>query len=195
MTDQILTWVLTLFGILGFELAGRKKWWAWYVNLANQVLWIAFALISGYPAFLVGAIFYTLQFGRNAYKWTREHREFQKPNRDNYCYGRWDGGNWVANACTVPGIPHEPHDIPKEDQGWDFNRVAVPNVELFDADTLAETYSPIEERPHPLVPKFQPEDPSPSEVLCTGRPRHVLCEMPILAHKPHMITLPDISEE
>jgi hypothetical protein len=66
-------------GIVGFELAGRRVWWAWYVNVANQGVWLAFALITGYWGFVVGTIFYTYQFTRNAIKWTRERRTLNKP--------------------------------------------------------------------------------------------------------------------
>jgi len=66
-------------GIAGFELAGRRVWWAWYVNIANQGLWLAFALITGYWGFVVGTIFYTYQFGRNAIRWTKERHTLNKP--------------------------------------------------------------------------------------------------------------------
>lgn len=70
---QFLTWFVTLVGVLGFILAGRKVWWAWYINIANQLAWIAVALITGYYAFLFGTIIYLYVFVRNAYLWTKEH--------------------------------------------------------------------------------------------------------------------------
>lgn len=73
MTDDIFSWVVTLVGCFGFWLGGRKVWWCWYVNIANQLLWFAFAIITGYYAFLVGGLFYLTVFSRNAYLWTREH--------------------------------------------------------------------------------------------------------------------------
>ena len=69
-----MAWVLTAVGILGFKLAGRKVWWAWYVNLANQLLWAIYALASHQFAFLVGVAFYAWTFTGNAVLWTREHR-------------------------------------------------------------------------------------------------------------------------
>ena len=68
---DLFSWIVTLVGVTGFWLAGKKIWWAWYVNIANQILWIAFALISGYEAFLVGTAFYLVAFVRNAYLWTK----------------------------------------------------------------------------------------------------------------------------
>lgn len=80
MTDaQIWSWIVTIVGIIGFIIAGRKVWWSWYVNLGAQVLWVVYALISSQPAFLVSAAIYTVVFGRNAYIWTRDRRKKDTP--------------------------------------------------------------------------------------------------------------------
>lgn len=81
--EQLFPYILMIVGIAGFELAGRKVWWAWYVNIANQGLWLAFALITGYWGFVVGTVFYTYQFTRNAIKWTKERHTLNK-TPDNY---------------------------------------------------------------------------------------------------------------
>lgn len=72
---DIFTWVMTLLGCVGFWLSGKKVWWAWYVNLGNQLLWIVFALLTGYYAFIFAAVFYTVVFSRNAYIWTRDRNK------------------------------------------------------------------------------------------------------------------------
>ena len=68
------SWALTLIGVSGFWLAGRKVWWAWYVNIANQALWVAYALASRQWGFLLGVPIYLAVFVPNAIRWTREHR-------------------------------------------------------------------------------------------------------------------------
>lgn len=72
--NQIWSWVLSIVGLAGFFLAGKKVWWAWYVNIANQVLWTAYALLTEQWGFLAGTVFYFVVFTRNAYLWTKEHR-------------------------------------------------------------------------------------------------------------------------
>lgn len=69
------SWALTLIGVSGFWLAGRKVWWCWYVNIGNQVLWVAYAVLSQQWGFLLGVPIYLAVFGRNAYRWTRDHHE------------------------------------------------------------------------------------------------------------------------
>jgi len=82
MTSQVLTYIFTFLGLLGFWLAGRKVWWCWYINIFNQFLWTAFALITGYYALIIGSVFYFVVFTKNAIQWTRDHfKEEEKTQR------------------------------------------------------------------------------------------------------------------
>lgn len=75
MTDQFWSWLLGAVGLLGFYLAGRRVWWAWYVNIANQVLWIAYSIITEQLGFLVTAFFYAIVFIKNAISWTKAWKQ------------------------------------------------------------------------------------------------------------------------
>lgn len=75
---EAFSWIVTVLGLLGFWLAGKKVWWSWYVNIVNQLAWVVFAVVTDYYAFLVGTAFYFVVFVRNAYLWTKEH--FAKPD-------------------------------------------------------------------------------------------------------------------
>lgn len=72
LDEQTLSWVITIIGMSGFILAGRKVWWSWYLNIACQIFWFMYALVSDTPAFLLAAMFYFVIFSVNAYKWTKE---------------------------------------------------------------------------------------------------------------------------
>ena len=74
MDAQWWSWILTAVGLTGFFLAGRRVWWSWYINLACQGLWLAYALVTGQYGFIVAAAAYSIVFTQNAVKWTREHR-------------------------------------------------------------------------------------------------------------------------
>lgn len=69
-----MDWVVTIIGVIGFYLAGKKVWWAWYVNIANQVLWLIFAVVTEQWGFLIGIPLYMSVFIKNAVDWTKEHR-------------------------------------------------------------------------------------------------------------------------
>lgn len=74
------SWLLTVVGVTGFLLAANKVWWAWYVNLGCQGLWITYAIISHQPGFIAASLVYTVVFGRNAIRWTEEHRRLRGPS-------------------------------------------------------------------------------------------------------------------
>lgn len=73
--DQIWSWVLTIIGVTGFWLAGKKIWWCWYINIANQVIWATYSIVTEQWGFLLGCLVYTIVFIKNATKWTVEHVE------------------------------------------------------------------------------------------------------------------------
>lgn len=75
MSDQWWSWILTIVGLTGFILAGRKVWWAWYINIFCQILWYAYAFATEQWGFVVAATAYTIVFTQNAIKWTKEHRD------------------------------------------------------------------------------------------------------------------------
>lgn len=98
--DQWLSWVITIIGLIGFYLAGKKVWWCWYVNIANQFLWAAYALIFEQWGFLLGVLFYAGIFTKNAYEWTRERPRTDRPPEN---FGRIDSVNSDENGVTVNG--------------------------------------------------------------------------------------------
>lgn len=77
---QIMSIVVSAVGLVGFYFAGRKTWWSWYINLFCQVLWVTFALVTGYLVFLVTAAVYSVIFGVNAYRWTKERWTNPEPD-------------------------------------------------------------------------------------------------------------------
>ena len=81
MNDQIWGWLLSLIGVVGFILAGKKIWWAWYINIFNQIVWTAYAVVTEQYGFLVGVVVYTIVFVKNAKMWTQEHIK-EKNDRD-----------------------------------------------------------------------------------------------------------------
>jgi hypothetical protein len=80
------SWALTVIGLAGFFLAGKKIWWAWYVNIANQGVWLAYALVTEQWGFLVGVVAYTIVFTKNAISWTKEHKGKSMSDDDNTQY-------------------------------------------------------------------------------------------------------------
>lgn len=72
MSFQVWSWVLGFVGLIGFYLAGKKVWWSWYINIANQLLWLIYSLVSEQYGFLVATAGYSVVFVKNAIEWTRQ---------------------------------------------------------------------------------------------------------------------------
>lgn len=73
VNDQVWPIVVSIVGVVGFWLAGKRVWWSWWLNLANQALWTVLAVVTQQWGFFIGIVIYTPIFLRNAIVWTREH--------------------------------------------------------------------------------------------------------------------------
>lgn len=71
---SLWSWVLTAVGVTGLYLAGKRVWWAWFVGLGAQVLWLAYALTTAQYGFVVSAFAYGWVYARNGRLWMRESR-------------------------------------------------------------------------------------------------------------------------
>jgi hypothetical protein len=104
------SWLLTAVGVTGFLLAANKIWWAWYVNLGCQALWVTYAIVSHQPGFIAASLVYTVVFGRNAIRWSRDHRRCQTQppwdltnaqtcilRRDRHDQWHADGTGYISN--------------------------------------------------------------------------------------------------
>lgn len=69
------SWVLTAVGVAGLYVARRGVWWSWLIGLAAQGLWVAYALATGQPGFLLSALAYGTVYAGNALAWRRRDRE------------------------------------------------------------------------------------------------------------------------
>lgn len=50
MGAQWWSWALTVVGLTGWWLTGRRLWQGWAVSLSVQALWLAYALATGHKA-------------------------------------------------------------------------------------------------------------------------------------------------
>jgi hypothetical protein len=105
MGDQWWSWALTLIGVTGFWLAGRKVWWCWYVNIGNQALWLAYAITTQQWGFLLSVPVYLAVFVPNAYRWTRERFPKFEPDPCAFCLEpiRRGAPYWIDSTLTDGG--------------------------------------------------------------------------------------------
>ena len=68
-------WILTAVGVTSLYLAGRKVWWAWFVGLGAQILWLVYAIASYQYGFIVSAFAYGWVYAKNAKAWYATKKE------------------------------------------------------------------------------------------------------------------------
>jgi len=66
------SYVLAAIGVTGIFFVGRKTIWGWFVLLFNEVLWIAYALITNQYGFILSAIAYAIVYIKSYALWRRE---------------------------------------------------------------------------------------------------------------------------
>lgn len=76
--NEYWSWILSAIGLLGFFLAGRKIWYAWWINLTNQAIWATYSIVTEQWGFLVATFAYTYVFTINAIRWTKEHKQAKR---------------------------------------------------------------------------------------------------------------------
>jgi hypothetical protein len=72
---EFWSWTLTAVGVTGLYLAGKKIWWAWYVGLGAQVLWIAYAIATKQYGFIFSALAYGFVYLKNGRAWQKARLE------------------------------------------------------------------------------------------------------------------------
>lgn len=55
---QGVCWLLVVGGVVGTYLAGSGRRWAWLVLFGLQPVWIAYAVATGQPGFVLGSMAY-----------------------------------------------------------------------------------------------------------------------------------------
>lgn len=72
--NQWWSWGLTVLGVTGLVLAGKKIWWSWLIGLLAQVFWIAYALTTKQYGFVGSALVYGTTYAINAHKWYNQQK-------------------------------------------------------------------------------------------------------------------------
>lgn len=106
----ILPWLLSACTIAVMWLAGNGSRWAWYLGIAIQPFWVAFALATGAYGLIALSLALTLVYGRNLWRWydnradeerLRRARQVQREKAFGQIYGRQLS---KAEARSLAGI-------------------------------------------------------------------------------------------
>jgi hypothetical protein len=148
------SWLLTIVGVTGFILAGRKIWYAWYVNIGCQGLWFTYAIVSHQYGFIAASIVYVVVFSKNAYEWTKEHKS----------KGRWYPSELSGKIKTIRTDEHGLHVESVMPTGPVWNSIK-PDNRTISVSGACQRFHPGEEcrpgdnHPEQAEPKHQKSPP------------------------------------
>lgn len=74
MSANTFSFILSALSLLSLWLMGNKNKLGIVVGLANQLLWVVYALMLKQYGLLIGVIAYTIIHIRNFVKWSKEKR-------------------------------------------------------------------------------------------------------------------------
>lgn len=66
------SWILAAIGITGIFFVGKKTVWGWLILLANECIWIAYAVSTKQYGFIISALAYAAVYIRSYIHWKRE---------------------------------------------------------------------------------------------------------------------------
>jgi hypothetical protein len=66
------SWILAAIGVSGIFFVGQKSIWGWLVLLANECLWIVYAITTQQYGFIFAALAYATVYVRSYLHWKRD---------------------------------------------------------------------------------------------------------------------------
>ena len=66
------SWILAAIGVSGIFFVGQKSIWGWLVLLANECLWIVYAITTQQYGFIFAALAYATVYIRSYLHWKRD---------------------------------------------------------------------------------------------------------------------------
>ena len=78
MIDWWWSYALTIIGVSGVFLAGRKDWRGWAVGILSEIIWIIYAIVTMQYGFIFGALAYGAVFTKNLIDWINQSKKENK---------------------------------------------------------------------------------------------------------------------
>jgi hypothetical protein len=69
---ELWSWILAAIGVSGIFFVGQKSIWGWLVLLANECLWIVYAITTQQYGFIFAALAYATVYIRSYLHWKRD---------------------------------------------------------------------------------------------------------------------------
>jgi uncharacterized Tic20 family protein len=72
---------LSLIGIIGLFIAGKKSKWGWFIGMGAQFIWVIFAIVTNQYGFILSAIAYGTVNWINFDRWRKDKAKTEHVDR------------------------------------------------------------------------------------------------------------------
>jgi hypothetical protein len=72
--NQLWSWCLSIIGVFGIYLTGRKNWRGYAVGVVTECAWVWYSIITKQWGFIFGATIYISTYLFNINKWITEEK-------------------------------------------------------------------------------------------------------------------------
>ena len=69
--NPVWSWSLSIIGVIGIYLTGRKKWQGFLVGVVNELLWVIYSMETKQYGFILGSTIYISIYLFNINKWIK----------------------------------------------------------------------------------------------------------------------------
>jgi hypothetical protein len=69
---ELWSWILAAIGVSGIFFVGQKTIWGWLILLANECLWMIYAIVTEQYGFIFSAVAYAIVYVRSYLHWRRD---------------------------------------------------------------------------------------------------------------------------
>ena len=70
-----VSWALSILGVIGIYLTGKKKWYGFAVGIANECAWVIYSVDTKQWGFIFGSTIYIAVYSLNINKWLSDERK------------------------------------------------------------------------------------------------------------------------
>jgi hypothetical protein len=78
--NEYWSWMLAIVGVAGIYFVGKKTIWGWLVLLANEALWVTYAMITKQYGFIFSAIAYGIVYIQSYLHWRSDDKVYDEPS-------------------------------------------------------------------------------------------------------------------
>jgi len=75
-----VSWALSILGVVGIWLTGKKKWYGFAVGIANECAWVIYSIDTKQWGFIFGSTIYITVYSLNINKWLSDERRARVRN-------------------------------------------------------------------------------------------------------------------